>query len=196
MTNTITLETPPTTQPNPGTELSDEEIMSTLKKYQAMAEQKGLLSQSAAPKKKTGETHDDGDDDDNMPPGKKVSKSSSPNPEVETIAQAMFSDKTSQILAIDADFPVDIVSKLSVPTTDKIAILQSLMSVAKRHKDGIEAIKAEFANQKPTTSSPSVPAPASGSTPGEQGGKTGAERVSLFASKMGAESLLPKKETK
>ena len=102
------------------------------------------------------------------------------NERLETLAQAKFSELNSEILKIDKDFPVEIVSKLSTPTEHKVLILSAFKEVASRNQDAVLKVQKEL-----DTAKKQIEDNAKFSTPGKEKEQTGSEKVDQYMAKMG-----------
>jgi hypothetical protein len=63
---------------------------------------------------------------------------------VEKQAQANFAEHESELTKIDAEFPVESIAKLSIPTEDKNTVMVVLKDVAARFADGSANLKKEL----------------------------------------------------
>lgn len=63
---------------------------------------------------------------------------------IEKQSQAKFSEQQTDILKIDKDFPVEAISKMSIPTEDKVTIMATMKEVAVRNQEAIDKLTKEL----------------------------------------------------
>jgi hypothetical protein len=63
---------------------------------------------------------------------------------IEKQSQAKFAEQRTDILKIDADFPVDSVANMSIPTEDKVTVMATMREIAVRNQESVSGLKTEL----------------------------------------------------
>lgn len=64
--------------------------------------------------------------------------------EIEKLQQAQLQQKKAEVLAKDADFPVDVIENATIPTENKVTLMGSMIDVASRQTKAVDKVKDEL----------------------------------------------------
>jgi len=104
----------------------------------------------------------------------------------EKLASAAFSDASANITSIAPDFPVEIIAKLPISTSDKVTVMSAMRSVAQNGVDAVNKIKKELDSKNSGEGSPGFTATETESqNSGTEGQVSGKDVVAKFAAVSG-----------
>jgi len=64
--------------------------------------------------------------------------------EIEKLQQTQLLQKKAEVLAKDADFPVDVIENATIPTENKVTLMGSMIDVASRQTKAVDKVKGEL----------------------------------------------------